>query len=76
MSQIHLARAGAGIVVTHVGLAKHWPELKSILSEFPIPPLEFWIVCHSDTQYNSRIRELTKFLSLWFTNDAYEHALY
>lgn len=75
MSQIQLARAGAGIVGTHVSLVKHWPELIRILHDFKIPPLEFWIVCHQDTQYNSRIRALTKFLSQWFMDDVYGKAL-
>lgn len=71
MAQINLARAGAGIACTHVGLEKHWPELKRVLSEAPIPPLESWIVCHKDTQYNTRIREMTTFLSAWFTDSVY-----
>jgi len=71
LQQINLARSGAGIVITHVGVARRLPELQRIMEWFPIPPLESWVVCHSDTQYNSRIRELTKFLPEWFASDAY-----
>jgi len=71
LAQIHLARAGAGIVGTHVELAKHWPELVRILKWVPLPALEYWIVCHRDVQYNSRIRELMQFLANWFAEDPY-----
>jgi len=75
LAQIALGRAGAGIVSTHVELAKQWPELQRILQWIPLPALEFWIVCHSDTQYNSRIRELKNFLSNWFEGDPYAEIL-
>ncbi|MDH5548202.1 MAG: LysR family transcriptional regulator [Gammaproteobacteria bacterium] len=71
LAQINLARSGAGIVGTHVELAKHWPELQRILEWIPLPPLEFWIVCHSDTQYNSRIKTMRDFLVQWFEEDVY-----
>ena len=74
-AQINLARSDAGIVGTHVGLAKHLPELVRVLEWLPIPSMELWIVCHGDTQHNSRIRELTKFLSLWFAEDIYKDIL-
>lgn len=69
--QINLARAGAGIIGTHVGLARHWPELQQILEWVPLPALEFWVVCHSDTQYNSRIRAVMNFLIKRFEHDPY-----
>ncbi len=75
LAQMNLCRAGAGIVGTHVELAKKWPELKRILEWIPLPALEFWIVCHSDTQYNSRIRAFQHFLSNWFEKDPYKHII-
>ena len=74
-AQINLARAGAGIIATHVSLAKQYPELERILDWIPLPALEFWIVCHSDVQYNARIRELMQFLSHWFKSDPYKQIL-
>ena len=70
-----LARAGAGIVGTHVGLAKHWPELVRIMPWVELPKLEFWLVCHRDVQYNSRIRGLMQFLAEWFKNDPYRDVI-
>lgn len=75
LAQINLCRAGAGIVGTHVELANRWPELVRIMDWIPLPSLEFWIVCHSDTQFNSRIRAFQQFLSFWFKNDPYEHII-
>lgn len=75
LAQINLCRAGAGIVGTHVGIAKRWPELVRIMEWVPLPALEFWIVCHSDTQFNSRIRALQQFLSQWFSDNPYEHVI-
>lgn len=75
VASIQLCRAGAGITGVHVGLAKHWPELVRILEGKPLPPLEFWLVCHHDVQYNSRIRTVMSFLGDWFADDPYRHAL-
>ncbi|MDH5232133.1 MAG: LysR family transcriptional regulator [Gammaproteobacteria bacterium] len=75
LAQINLARSGAGIVGTHIRLAQHWPELKPVMQWIPLPALEFWLVCHSDTQYNSRIRALMRFLANWFREDAYRGIL-
>ncbi len=70
-AQINLARFDGGIVGTHVGLAQQYPELEQILDWLPLPPLEFWIVCHGDTAYNARIREMTQFLGQWFDGNNY-----
>ncbi len=75
LAQFNLGRAGAGIIGTHVELAKHWPELVRIMEWVPLPALEFWIVCHSDVQFNSRIRELMRFLANWFDDDPYRDLL-
>lgn len=75
LAQINLARAGAGIVGTHVELAKHWPELARILKWVELPVLEYWIVCHRDVQYNSRIREMMQFLANWFADDPYRQSI-
>ncbi len=75
LMQIHLARAGAGIVATHCDLAVHWPELQHIMRWVPLPSLEFWVVCHRDVQSNSRIRVLMNFLCQWFAEQPYRQAL-
>jgi len=75
LTQINLARAGAGIIGTHIFLAKKWPELKQILVNFPLPDLECWLVCHKDVQYNSRIRATMSFLGNWFSEDPYHGLL-
>ena len=74
-AQINLARNDGGIVGTHIGLAKHYPELEQILDWLPLEPLEFWIVCHADTAYNARIREMTKFLGQWFNDGNYQYQI-
>ncbi|HFD31436.1 MAG TPA: LysR family transcriptional regulator [Gammaproteobacteria bacterium] len=72
--QTQLARSGGGIIATHVGLAKRWRELKQIMQWVPLPPLEFWLVCHADVQYSARIRALKSFLTQWFEEDVYRGA--
>lgn len=66
LAQLAMARAGGGIVATHRRLVHLWPELVPVMQWVSLPALEFWIVCHSDVQYNSRIRELSRFLFEWF----------
>jgi DNA-binding transcriptional LysR family regulator len=75
LAQINLMRAGAGINATHVKLAEQWPDLVRVLQWVPLPALEFWCVTHSDVQYNSRIREVMKFLIQWFSENPYRDAL-
>lgn len=72
LAHLSLARSGAGIIGTHVELAKQWPELVPVMQWIKVPDLEFWLACHSDVQYNSRIRELMSFLGKWFEEDAYK----
>ena len=76
LMQINLARAGAGIIGTHVVLAQHWNELQRILQWVELPPLEFWLVCHRDVQYNSRIRSVMQFLAKWFETTPYKKAIF
>lgn len=75
LAQIQLLRAGAGIAATHTGLARRWPELEPVMAWLPLPDLEFWIVCHSDTRYNALIRSLTAFLAEWLSPDPYARLL-
>ena len=70
--QIQLARQGCGIVGTHIELANQCPELKRILEWVPVPPLEFWVVCHADSQYNARILAFKKHLIAWFKDSPYQ----
>jgi len=61
--QIELTRQGAGICVTHLPIIERFNELQIILSDVPIPELEFWLVCHGDVQHNRKIRLMMDFLS-------------
>lgn len=61
--QIELARNGAGITITHRQIIAQMEQLQPILTEVPIPNLEFWLVCHADVQHNRRIRTLMDFLA-------------
>jgi len=72
LAQISLCRSGAGIMAMHSEMAKQWTELVPVMKWIELPPLEFWLVCHSDVQYNSRIRELMHFLGEWFKSDPYK----
>jgi len=76
LMQINLARNACGIVGTHIGLTKCWPELMRVLEWVSLPALEFWLVCHADTQHNVRIRELRNFLIEWFKDDVYHDVIY
>lgn len=75
LAQLALLRAGAGIGGTHVEIARHYPDLKRVLEFIPLPKLEFWCVCHADVQFNSRIREMMRFLVRWFEKDPYREML-
>ena len=75
LAHLQLCRSGVGIIGTHIELAKQWPELIPVMQWVEIPDLEFWLVCHSDVQYNSRIRELMLFLGKWFEDDPYKNMM-
>lgn len=66
LMHIALMRTGAGIGATHVDIASHYPELVRILPDAPLPPLEFWCVCHRDLRLNPRVRALMRFIGEWF----------
>ncbi|MBL4787454.1 MAG: LysR family transcriptional regulator [Cohaesibacteraceae bacterium] len=63
LGHIGAIRGGAGIGATHHGLAEQWGDVVPVLPETPFPALELWIACHSDVQYNKRIRLLMDFLA-------------
>ncbi len=69
--QIELARKGAGITITHNHLIKQWDELDEIMTDFTLPHLEFWLVCHADVQHNRRIRVLMNFLATYLEDLLY-----
>ena len=71
LMQVKLANAGIGIVVTHKKIAEKVFNLQEIMDWVILPDLEFWIVCHSDTQYNSKIIALIQYIIKWFKDDAY-----
>jgi len=66
LMQLALIRAGAGIGITHTGLAGCYPQLVRVLADVPLPTLEFWVVCHQDLRFSARVRALMGFLGAWF----------
>jgi DNA-binding transcriptional LysR family regulator len=62
LAHIQAIRAGVGIGVGHKGMAAHWPDVEPVIESFTLPPLELWIVCHSDVHRNNRIRRTMDFL--------------
>jgi DNA-binding transcriptional LysR family regulator len=63
LAQIEAIAAGAGIGVTHQGLAQRMPGVERVLASLPLPNLELWIACHSDIRFNKRIRLLLDYLA-------------
>ncbi|MHB8454381.1 MAG: LysR substrate-binding domain-containing protein [Acidiferrobacterales bacterium] len=75
LAQIALLRSGAGIGVTHLGLARRYAELVPVLEDLSLPSLEFWCACHRDMQYNARMRAVMQHLGGWLADDPYSRAL-
>lgn len=71
LMQIKLANTGIGIAVTHKIIAEKVFHLQEIMEWIALPDLQFWVVCHTDTQYNSKIVAFRKFIINWFNEDAY-----
>ena len=72
ITQLMLARAGAGYCIIQTALAKKAPDLVCVLDSIRLPDLPFWLVCHADIQYSKKIRTLMSFLGDWFTEDPYQ----
>ena len=67
VAQYALILAGCGIGGMNVQATTMYPQLTRILEDIVvIEPLQCWIVCHREVQYNSRIRILMQFLGDWF----------
>jgi DNA-binding transcriptional LysR family regulator len=73
--QIALARAGAGLVFTHQGIAEQYDELDALAIEFELPTIPLWLVCHSDVQHNVCIRRIMDVLAQTLSDDAYNQIL-
>lgn len=63
LSQFTAIRSGLGVGVTHVGIARQWPDVVQVLPDLPLPALELWIACHADIRYNPRVRLVMDFLA-------------
>ncbi|MGF1688202.1 LysR family transcriptional regulator [Photobacterium japonica] len=66
MMQLELVRAKAGIAAMYKEVAQRHVELVPVFPDAPIPPAQWWLVCHRDVHVNPRIRHLMVFLSRWF----------
>lgn len=63
LAHIQAIKGGVGIGVTHIGLAREWPDIVHILPEIQLPGLELWVACHAEVRYNNRIRRIMDFLA-------------
>lgn len=53
--QLSALRAGLGIGVAQIPLARRWPEVERVLPKFAVP-LETWVVMHEDLRAVKRVR--------------------
>jgi len=63
LSHIWAIRSGAGIGVTHLGLAQRWEGVTQVLPDLRLPGLDLWLACHTDVRYNKRVRAVMDFLA-------------
>jgi DNA-binding transcriptional LysR family regulator len=63
LSHIWAIRSGAGIGITHLGLAQRWDGVDRVLPELTLPSLDLWLACHADVRYNKRVRAVMDFLA-------------
>jgi len=63
LSHIWAIRSGAGIGVTHLGLAERWEGVTRVLPDLALPGLDLWLACHADVRYNKRVRAVMDFLA-------------
>lgn len=63
LAQTEAIRAGAGIGITHIGMAVKWAGVTQVLAEVTLPPLPLWLACHADVRHNKRVRLGVDFLA-------------
>ncbi len=63
VAEINAVRAGIGIGPLHLGMAARWPDVRQVLADIAVPPLELWLACHADVRHNKRIRVVMDFLA-------------
>jgi DNA-binding transcriptional LysR family regulator len=63
LSHVWAIRSGAGIGITHKGLASRWDDVEQVLPELHLPDLDLWIACHADVRFNKRVRAMMDFLA-------------
>ena len=72
MAQIHAIDSATGIGGAQVAIAERYPAWQRVLPQVPLPPLELWLVSHSDVRKDPAVRcvlgELECFLSAAGTN--------
>ena len=67
LAQLAAVRAGFGIGVCQVGLARRSPELVRVLAKSFLFKLEVWIVMHSDLRSSARCRVVSDALATGLT---------
>jgi DNA-binding transcriptional LysR family regulator len=64
LAQLAALRAGFGIGICQIGIARRDPNLLPLFSKRFKVELEIWIVMHSDLRRNSRMRTLFDYLAI------------
>ncbi len=72
LTHLWAIRTGAGIGVTHFGLANRFNGVRQVLPDLPLPDLDLWVACHADVRYNKRVRKVMDFLGECL-KDPYAH---
>ena len=58
-----LVAAGAGIGFVAAYNLRHWPGVRQVLPELPIPPLPCWLVVHREIRGSALVRRTYDFLA-------------
>lgn len=68
---IALMKAGAGIQVTHCGLAEKTDNVRRVCPDIELPELSLWIASHRDLRNSAPMAAFSHFLQIWLKGDPY-----
>jgi DNA-binding transcriptional LysR family regulator len=63
IGQIQAAKSGLGIAAIGHYAAADDPQLVQVLAETPFPPIDLWLVVHSDMRSSPRVRAMSDYLA-------------
>ncbi|WP_434362436.1 LysR family transcriptional regulator [Parasalinivibrio latis] len=75
VQHIYHMKAGAGIAVTHKGLAAKFEEIYEVAPNTPLPVLPVYLTAHQDVSRHIRLRTFMRFLGDWFNEKGYNYKL-